>query len=146
MNAPLTIYQDNLLTTKKLRGRGTFDATLSDITGDGSMDFIVASQHDGDNSDVTALIYYSSPEGYTEKYMTELYAPSAISVAAGDFRGIGKNDVAFACVDYIRVFEQTNLGIESTIFKDINIQAISLVSGDIDGDGYLSITFSRNTL
>ncbi len=121
---------------KKLRNRGTFDGTMADLTGDGRLDLIVACQHDGVTSDITSMIYYSSPEGYTEKYMTELYAPSAVSVSAADFRGIGKADIAFAGDSRIRLFEQTELGIEPTVYRDLDINAISTVADDLDGDGY----------
>ena len=135
--APLTVYTGSLDSpTKQLRSRGTYDATMADITGDGTMDLIVSSQHDGVTSDVTALIYYASPEGYTEKYMTELYVPSSFSVVAGDFRGVGKQDLAFAAEPGIRVFENTELGIEPTVFKDIPVRAVGLAAGDLDGDGY----------
>lgn len=137
---PLTVYSGSLdREPKQLRSHGSFDATLADISGDGTLDLIVASQHDGVKSDITAIIYYASPEGYTEKYMTELYVPSAVSVTAGDFRGIGKNDVVFARVDSLRIFEQTSLGIEPTEFRDADIEATSVVADDLDGDGYCDL-------
>ncbi|MBQ4631411.1 MAG: VCBS repeat-containing protein [Clostridia bacterium] len=120
----------------KLRNRGTFDGIMADLTGDGKQDLIVACQHDGVTSDVTSMIYFSSPEGYTEKYMTELPAPGSVSVAAGDFRGIGKKDLAFAGKSRIRLFEQTELGIEAPCFKDFEINAISICADDLDGDGF----------
>ena len=135
--APLYAYTGSLdKAPKKLRSRGTYDATMADLTGDGTMDLIVSSQHDGVHSDVTALIYFASPDGYTEKYMAELYAPSSFAVAAGDFRGIGKKDITFATEVGLRIFEQTSLGIEPTVFRDIPERAGGLVAGDLDGDGY----------
>ena len=47
---------------KKLRNRGTFDGTMADLTGDRKLDLIIACQHDGVTSDITSMIYYSSPE------------------------------------------------------------------------------------
>ena len=135
--APLYSYMGSLKNEpKRLRSRGTYDAIMADLTGDGTMDLIVSSQHDGVHSDVTSLIYFASPEGYTEKYMAELYAPSSFAAAAGDFRGIGKLDIAFASEVGIRIFEQTALGIEPTVFRDIQQRAGGLVAGDLDGDGY----------
>lgn len=135
--APLYVYTGNLnQAPKKLRSRGTYDAIMADLNGDGTMDLIVSSQHDGVHSDVTALVYFGGPDGYTEKYMAELYAPSSFSVAAGDFRKIGKKDLAFASEVGIRIFEQTDLGIEPTKFRDIPLRAGGLVAGDLDGDGY----------
>lgn len=134
---PLYAFSDDAFVNPScLRSRGSFEGTMADITGNGTMDLIVACQHDGVTSDVTSMIYYSSPEGYTEKYMTELAAPGAISVAAGDFRKTGRCDIAFAGNGRIRLFEQTELGIEPTCYRDIEINAISLCSGDLDGDGY----------
>ena len=134
---PMYAYRGSLkCEPKKLRTRGSYDAVMADITGDGTMDLIVACQHDGVHSDVTAMIYYGSPEGYTEKYMAEIYVPSCFSVAAGDFRGIGKRDLAFASESGLRLFEQTNLGIEPTVFRDLPLRAAGLIASDLDGDGY----------
>ena len=69
----------------------------------------------------------------------ELPAPGAISVTAGDFRGTGKNDVAFICHDFIRVFPNSELGITSTQFYDIEIEATSIAAADLDGDGYYDL-------
>ena len=134
---PMYAYRGSLkCEPKKLRTRGSYDAVMADITGDGTMDLIVACQHDGVHSDVTAMIYYGNPEGYTEKYMAEIYVPSCFSVAAGDFRGIGKRDLAFASESGLRLFEQTNLGIEPTVFRDLPLRAAGLIASDLDGDGY----------
>ena len=124
---------------KKLRTRGTFEGTLADLTGDGKDDLIIACQHDGVTADITSMIYYSSPEGYTEKYMTELYVPSALSVSAADFRGINKCDIVFAGGGRLRIFEQTDIGIDGTNFRDIEINAISTAAADLDGDGYADL-------
>lgn len=120
----------------ELYTRGSFDACMADITGDGKMDLIVACQHDGVVSDTTATIFFSSERGYSEKYKTELVAPAATAVCAGDFRGIGKNDIIFVGGGKLRVFEQGKLGIESNAFFDVPSDAISAVSSDFDDDGY----------
>lgn len=137
---PLHLY-NNVLEEEpvELPVRGSFDACMADLTGDGKMDLIVASQHDGVLSDTTATVYFSSERGYTEKYMTELAAPGAVAVAAGDFRGNGKNDVIFGGGGRLRIFEQTALGIESCKFRDISLDAISISAGDLDGDGYADL-------
>lgn len=122
-----------------LRTNGAYDACTLDITGDGYDDLIVACQHNGVHADVSSVVYFSSPEGYTEKYMTELTAPSALSVTGGDFRGIGKNDIVFACQGHLRIFEQTALGIENSNYRDLPIDAISICADDLDGDGYCDL-------
>ena len=115
---------------------GGFDGIFADLTGDGCEDLIVACQHDGVHNDVTACIYFGSELGLSEKYKMELPAPNAIGVAAGSFRGNGKNDLVFICGETLRIFYQTALGIEACRFAEFPLGALSIAAGDLDGDGY----------
>jgi len=134
---PLHVYDS--LTQKTpllLPTNGTYSAVFTDITGDGTDDLIVACQHNGVHSDVSAVIYYGSEIGLSEKYRTEILAPNANGVVAGDFKGEGKKALVFLCGKKVRIYYPTDLGIEPTGYKDLEISALSAAAGDLDGDGY----------
>ena len=77
----------------ELPTNGSFDAIFTDLSGDGTDDLVVACQHNGVLSDITAVVYYGSEKGLCEKYRTELTVPNAFGVVAGDFKGRGKKDL-----------------------------------------------------
>ena len=123
-------------TPLKLPTNGSFDAIFTDLTGDGTDDLVVACQHNGVLSDVTAAVYFGSEKGLCEKYHTELTVPNAFGVVAGDFRGCGKKDLAFISGKKLRLFPYTELGIQACKYEDLDIEAISMTIGDYDGDGF----------
>jgi len=133
------LYVLDSLSQKKpleLPTEGTFDAIFADLNGDGTEDLIVACQHNGVHSETSAVIYFGSEMGLTEKYKTTLRAPNSVGVAAGNFDGSGKLSLAFLSSGKVRLFSQTELGIEADKFTEIEISALSVAAGDLDGDGY----------
>ena len=50
----------------KLPSNGSYDAIFADLTGDGTDDLIIACQHNGVHSDVSAVIYFGSEIGLSE--------------------------------------------------------------------------------
>lgn len=97
---PVYIY-DSPLTSEKyaeLPSGGSYDGIMADLNGDGYEDLVIACQNNGTHSDITAIIYYGSKYGLSEKYRVELPAPDSTGVASGDFNGDGKPDLAFICV------------------------------------------------
>ncbi len=115
---------------------GSFDAIFCDLYNRGVEDLIVACQHNGVNTDTSAIIFFGSERGLCENYRLTLRVPNSMAVAAGDFSGCGKKALAFTSGDKLRVFYQTELGIEAGVFSEYDINAISLSAGDLDGDGY----------
>ncbi len=120
----------------ELPTNGSFDGIFVDLYDRGVQDLVVACQHNGVHSDVSAIIYFGSEIGISEKYKMELRVPNSYGVVAGDFSGKGKKSLMFISGNKLRHFEQTTHGIEASIFKEIDIAAMSMASGDIDGDGY----------
>lgn len=120
----------------KLSTNGSFDALFVDLYNRGVEDLVVACQHNGVHSDVSAVIYFGSEIGLSEKYKTELRVPNSIGVAAGKFDGSGKIALAFICDKKMRIFYQTANGIEASVYTELDIGAISVASGDLDGDGF----------
>ena len=120
----------------ELPTNGSFDAVFADLNGNGTDDLIVACQHNGVHTDISAIIYFGSEQGLCEKYKTELRVPNSTGVAVGDFNGSGKKAIAFNSGNKLRVFYQHGYGIEASVFDEIDVAAISLAAGDLDGDGY----------
>lgn len=125
-----------------LPSNGTFDGILVDLFHSGYSDLVVACQHDGTHSDVCAVIYFGSAEGFSESLRMELPAPNAVSVCAGDFFGTGNPALAFASDGKLRVFQQVQTGgFLAAQYTDYPICVSRMVSADLDGDGYGDIVF-----
>lgn len=120
---------------------GTYDGILEDLNGDGYDDLVIACQHNGTHSDITAIVYYGSPEGLSEKQRMELPVPNAVGVCAGDFNGDGTKDLAFLSNGRIRVFYQEKRGFVAAAFSDYPISAVNVVAADFDGDGFCDLYF-----
>ena len=114
---------------------GAYAAAVGDLNGDGYDDLVIANQHNGTHCDVTAYLYYGSPEGLSERYKLELPAPNCRSVAIGDFNGNGRPDLAFASQRKLRIFCQDDNGLMPGNFVDLDLEVTHLAAGDLDGDG-----------
>lgn len=120
----------------ELPTNGSFDAIFADLYDRGVEDLVVACQHNGVHSDVSAIIYFGSEIGLSEKYKMELRVPNSIGVAAGRFDASGKTALAFLSDKKLRIFYQGTHGLEASVYKELDIGAISIAAGDLDGDGY----------
>ena len=134
---PIYIFDEmNQEKPLELPTNGSFDAIFVDLYDRGVEDLVVACQHNGVHTDVSSMIYFGSEIGLSEKYKMELRAPNSLGVAAGNFKGDNKKALAFICDKKIRIFYQTTHGIEASVFDELDISAMSVSAGDIDGDGY----------
>ena len=68
-----------------------------------------------------------------------LPAHRCTSVAAGDFDGDGRVDLAFLTEGRVRLFHQTDLGIEAKEYVDTPIEGVQLGAADLDGDGHAEL-------
>ncbi|MCK4591553.1 MAG: VCBS repeat-containing protein, partial [Candidatus Latescibacteria bacterium] len=85
------------------------------------------------------MLYYGSPDGFSERQTQQLPAPLCTSVAVGDFNGDGKPDLAFLTENKVRLFYQSELGFEPKRFVDLDIEGDQLAADDLDGDGYTDL-------
>ena len=121
MNERPDIYVFDEFGQKKplaLPSNGSFDAIFVDLYDRGVEDLVVACQHNGVHTDVSAIIYFGSEIGLSEKYKTELRVPNSVAVAAGKFDGSGKTALAFASGSKLRIFYQGMHEIEASVFME----------------------------
>ena len=135
---PAYVYRDvfGSATRTELPSEGAWSGAVADLNGDGYDDLILGMWNNGIRNDLSAIIYYGSPDGLSEGRQQQLPAPLCTSVAAGDFNGDGKPDLAFLSQGKLRLFYQSELGFEPKQFIDLEIEEAQLTVADVDGDGY----------
>jgi len=134
---PTYVYSNPLAeaTRIELPSDGSWTGTVADLSGDGHEDVVLGMWNNGVRDDLNAFIYFGSPCGYSERRHLRLPAPKCRSVAAGDFNGDGRCDLAFLLESGLRVFCQNELGFEPKRFVEFSIQGRQAAADDLDGDG-----------
>ena len=129
-NAPAYVYRDPLGNASRYEvpSDGAWSGAMADLNGDGYDDLVLGMLSNGSHPRLNSFIYYGSADGFSERRRRLLPAPLCVSVAAGDFNGDGKPDLAYLCSKedgssetYVRIFYQTDLGFESHRYEDIEI-------------------------
>ena len=146
---PAGLYKDPLgkCEYQELPADGARSGAVLDLNGDGFDDLVLGNRYNGVDPFVNATIYYGNPNGWGERRMQRLPAPRCTSVAAGDFTGDGRPDLAFLCADAfspsavnkVRLFYHSDLGFEPRRYVDLDIDADQLGAGDLDGDGFAEL-------
>lgn len=136
--APSYVYTPSGERVSELPGQGSVAAMVLDIDGDGYNDIVVAGFYDMAAPYASSDIYFGSEEGYSEKYHIRIPTPNSTDCAYGDIIGCGKPQLIFAMPIYkkIRIFTQTERGLEWNEFQDYDIEAELVTLLDLDGDGY----------
>ncbi len=135
---PVTVYHDVLgdSTARFLPSDGGRTGVVADLNGDGYDDLVVGMFYNGIRRDLNAYLYYGGPDGFGERRVQYLPVPYCTSVAAGDFDGDGRPDLAFVSDGKLRLFYQTALGFEPKGYRDLDVAADQVASDYLDGDGY----------
>jgi len=138
---PAYVYTDPLndQTPQNLLSDNAVCGTVADLNGDGCDDLVLGMWYNGIRRDLNSFIYYGSPEGYSERRHLLLPTPACRSVAAGDFNGDGKPDLAFLLESGLRIFYQSDLGFEPKRFVDLPIKGVHIAADDLDGDGFADV-------
>jgi len=135
---PTYVYRDPLGEAERIElpSDGARSGVVADLNGDGYDDLVLGMWNNGIRSDLNAFIYYGSPDGFGEGRGQQLPAPLCSSVAAGDFDGDGRMDLAFFSRGKVRLFRGSDLGFEPKRYQDLEIEGQQLAASDLDGDGY----------
>jgi hypothetical protein len=142
---PAYVYREPLTSTSpiELPTEGASCGVVADLNGDGYDDLVLGMCYNGARKDLNARIYYGSPEGLSEAREQLLPAPMCTAVAAGDFDGDGKLDLAFLSAGKVRLFYQTVPAFEPRGYVDLDIAGEDLAAGDLDGDGCADLVVRR---
>ncbi len=140
---PAYVYQDPLggghAARLELPSEGAWSGAVADLNRDGHDDLILGMWQNGIRQDLNAILYYGAPDGLSESRQQQLPAPLCSSVAAADFNGDGRPDLAFISQGALRIFYQSALGFEPRRFVDLEIEGEQLAADDLDGDGYADL-------
>jgi len=147
-NEPIYLYSDPLDHPEiynELHVGGTVCGAVADLTGDGLEDLVVGCNWDGENQTLNSSIFYNSEEGLSQKYQIFLPASKVRSIAAGDFNGNGRMDLAFLTKrEGVKIFYQKPDGFhyyESFTYK--NLTAVQVCAVDLNGNGCADLVFRR---
>lgn len=142
---PAYVYSDPLgqATRTELPAEGAWSGAVADLNGDGYDDLVLGMWYNGIRKDLNAVIYYGSRTGLSERRQQQLPVPLCTAVAAGDFNGDGKPDLAFISDGRLRLFYQSELGFEPKRFVDLAVEGQQLAADDLDGDGYTDLVVRR---
>lgn len=134
---PAYIFSNPLAESRPqlLPSDGSRSGASADLNADGRDDLILGMLNNGVRSDLNAFVYFAHEEGYGERYQLRLPAPRCRSVTAGDFNGDGRCDVAMLLSAGLRLFYQTELGLEPRRFVDVKAEGEGITAADLDRDG-----------
>lgn len=118
-----------------LPSEGSYEAIVFGLCDDGYDDLIIACQMNGTHTDTCGIIYHGGPDGLSVDRREELPAADALAVAAGRFSG-KKPEICFICSKNLIIYKQENGSFNMILFEKMDLQAVSGVAGDFDGDGY----------
>ena len=134
---PAYVYVDPLGESRRveLPADATQCSLMTDLTGDGYDDLVLGMGDNGIRRDLNARIYFGSAKGLSERYQLQLPAPECACIAAGDFTGNGRVDLAFASAGRLRLFYQSELRFEPLRFVDLDLPCDGLAAADLNGNG-----------
>ncbi|MFA6929579.1 MAG: FG-GAP-like repeat-containing protein [Lentisphaeria bacterium] len=131
---------------QELPGQGALCGMAVALTDRGYKDLVVTGYYDMAAPFASTDIYFGSAAGYSENRHIRIPTPYAEDCCHGDFNGSGKPALVFAMPTYhtVRVFYQTELGIEWARYVDLPIDCNLITACDLDGDGFDELIVRKN--
>jgi hypothetical protein len=154
----ITVYingGDGTWTKRTQRGSGSFGNTVAvaDMNGDGLLDILAGSERRGHRG----ILNLGQPDGSWREVAIEQLRPDALlrAVAAGDFDGDGRNDIAVGYVSSELGVDRRGVDVllargdtweRKALLAGESRDAIGAVAtGDLDGDGKLDLVAIDDT-
>lgn len=130
---------------RELPGAGSVRVLAADLNEDGYPDLVVARGFDNVTRVMNSSVYWGGPEGWSDRFHSELFTPYVRDACAGDLDHDGHPDLVFLCSSTVGMNRSYVYWGGADGYSDrrhLEFEtpgATSCLSGDLDRDGYADL-------